>query len=368
MKTYFLKRIWRIVILAAVLLSFGLAPVRAVETPVRPVVYPAAMKPGDTLRFVAPAGPLQRKRVMLAKERLEKRGFIVQLPENLFRKNDYLAGSDQERADELMAAFADAEVDAIFPGTGGYGATRILDLLDYDVIRANPKILVGYSDITALHVAISQKAGVVTFHSPTPMYGLGSPEGLAPFSARLFWRAVLASEYPSNPSPDKGYTIRIEPNETAVDEPVTLVPGVARGPLVGGNLSVVHAMMGTPYEIDTTGRILFLEDVGEAPYRVDRMLQTMKLAGKLDSVAGVVLGGFTRRDSEDTDGEVTTVDQVLRDFFENASYPVLSHFPCGHQRNNATLPMGVLMELDSAKKTLKLLENPVRLPASHSAE
>ncbi|MGI9455928.1 MAG: S66 peptidase family protein [Aeoliella sp.] len=325
----------------------------------RPILFPAALQPDDIIMFVAPAGPLNEKRVRLATRRLEEMGFVVRLPENLFRKNDYLAGTDQERADELMDAFADTEVDAVFPGTGGYGATRILDKLDYDLIRKNPKVLVGYSDITALHVAIHQETGLVTFHSPTPQFGLGSEENLAPFSARVFWRAILSREYPAHGR--EGYLIRAESNEPEVAQSTTLVPGIAQGRLIGGNLSVVHAMMGTPYEIVTDGKILFLEDVGEAPYRVDRMLQTMQLAGKLDPLAGVVLGSFTRRKGEDTSSEEITIDQVLRSFFAQAKYPVLADFPAGHQRQNATLPMGALVELNADSGALRLMENPVRV-------
>lgn len=327
------------------------------------VQFPRGLTPGDTVMIVAPAGSLDESRVMLAKQRLEELGFEVLLPETIFRKTGYLAGSDQQRADELNHSFADEKVNAIFPGTGGYGATRIIDLLDYDLIRANPKVLIGFSDITALHVAIHQRTGLVTFHSPNPQWGLGSKEKLAPIADRLFWRAILTSKYPATSfagTGPRGYSIGVEDSDRDVPEPTVVVPGVAKGRVVGGNLSVVHAMMGTPYEIDTAGKILFLEDVGEAPYRVDRMLQTMKLAGKLDDLAGVVLGSFTRRSSEDTRGEITTMDQVLRSFFAEADYPVLADFPVGHQRNNVTLPVGVLAELQADEKRLILLENPVR--------
>jgi len=326
-------------------------------------VFPRGLSPGDTVMMVAPAGSLNKPRVILAKQRLEELGFEVVLPETIFRKAGYLAGSDQQRVDELNHAFANKNVDAIFPGTGGYGATRIVDSLDYELIKENPKVLIGFSDITALHIAIHQRTGLVTFHSPNPQWGLGSKERLAPIADRLFWRAILVSKYPAASFVDKGkkgYAIGIESSDGGVMAPTTVVSGVARGRIVGGNLSVIHALMGTPNEIETVGKILFLEDVGEAPYRVDRMLQTMKSAGKLDELAGVILGAFTRRDSEDTRGEITTMDQVLRSFFAGAEYPVLADFPVGHQRNNVTLPIGVTAELDADTKRLILLENPVR--------
>src|SRR4051794_16078261 len=171
-----------------------------------PPIFPKALVPGDTVMIVAPAKYLDRERVSLAKQRLEKMGFKVRVPEGLFRRKGFLGGTDEERAAELMAAFADPKVNAIFPGTGGYGATRIIDKLDYDVICRNPKILVGFSDITGLHIAINQRTGLVTFHSPNPEWGLGVEKGLSRYAAKWFWRALLAKEYLSASS-GPGYTI-----------------------------------------------------------------------------------------------------------------------------------------------------------------
>jgi muramoyltetrapeptide carboxypeptidase len=352
-------------------------------------IYPKALAPGDTIMFVAPAKYLDRGRVSRAKRRLEKMGFKVRFPDYLFRKHGFLAGSDNLRAAELMAAFSDPEVDAIFPGTGGYGTTRIVDKLEYDVIRRNPKIFVGFSDITGLHIAINQSTGLVTFHSPNPEFGLGTEPNLSPFAAKWFWRALLAKSYgdslfnparagssstpigpPPSPAEQSGYTIETRAGDPGksdedaifkgVPRPVTFVKGKARGRLIGGNLSVLHALMGTPYEIETDGKILFLEDVGEAPYRVDRMLSTMRLAEKFDKVAGVILGAFTARDEEPDWDEDASIDDVLRDYFAKLDVPVLAYFPVGHVRYNATLPVGALVELDTTRQTLRVLENPVR--------
>lgn len=341
-------------------------------------IFPKALAPGDTIAFIAPAKYLNKKRIALASRRLEEMGFQVRMPDTLFRKKGYLAGTDEERAAELMAAFVDSEVDAVFPGTGGYGTTRIVDRLDYEAIRRNPKILIGFSDITALHIAINQRTGLVTFHSPVPEWGLGTDTNLSPFAAQWFWRAITL---PSANGSERewangahnalaiGYTIHTKhTNSDQSDErsifddvppPVTLQDGTARGRLIGGNLSVLHALMGTPYEIKTEGRILFLEDVGEAPYRVDRMLCTLRLAGKFDRVAGVILGAFTARKDEDPWDEDATMDDVLRDYFADLGVPVVARFPVGHVRYNATLPIGALAELDAKNQTLRLLENPV---------
>ena len=332
--------------------------------------------PGDTIEIIAPAKYLDKDRVALAKKRLEEMGFKVRLPDTLFRKKGFLGGSDEERAAELMAAFADPEVKAVMPGTGGYGTTRIVDRLDYDVIRRNPKILVGFSDITALHIAINQQTGLVTFHSPLPEWGLGDESNLSPFAAKWFWRAILAKSYDSDlplselgrPRPQSGYTIYTHPTDKSqlstqlfdgVPRPVTLHGGKARGRLIGGNVSVLHALMGTPYEIQTDGKILFLEDVGEAPYRIDRMLSTLRLAGKFDHVAGVILGQFTARKEEAKWDDDASVDDVLKDYFAKLNVPVLADFPLGHVRFNATLPVGAMAELDAEAQTLQLLENPV---------
>ncbi len=311
---------------------------------------------------------------MLARSRLEELGFRVLVPEGLFRKDDYLAGDDEARARELMAAFANPEVDAVFPGTGGYGATRILDRLDYDIIRRHPKVFIGFSDITGLHLAIHQKTGLVTFHSPNPVFGLGSPANLSWFSRHWFWRAIRADQYPAEAEATAaGYSISAGDIASAtsdrpfaetcqMDRPTALRGGTCRGRLTGGNLSLIAALMGTPFEIDTDDRILFLEDIGEAPYRVDRMLSTLRLAGKFDRVAGVVLGTFTRRKSEDTSQEVKTIDEVLADYFQRLKVPVVRGFPVGHHACNATLPLGVACELNADQAELRLLENPVRLP------
>jgi muramoyltetrapeptide carboxypeptidase len=338
----------------------------------RAPIYAKALAPGDTIMFVAPAKYLNEGRVSLAKKRLEEMGFKVRLPENLFRKQGFLGGSDEERAGELMAGFADAEVDAIFPGTGGYGTTRIVDKLDYDLIRRNPKVFIGFSDITALHIAINQRTGLVTFHSPNPEFGLGGENNLSPLAAKYFWRALLAKEYDSAVGGKlrKGYAIETRPrdgdksDDAAIFEEVpraeTFAKGKARGRLIGGNLSVLHALMGTPYEIETDGKILFIEDVGEAPYRVDRMLSTLRLAGKFDKVNGVILGAFTARDEESEWDDDASIDDVLRDYFADLGVPVIAHFPVGHVRYNATLPVGALVELDADRQTLQMLENPVR--------
>jgi len=312
--------------------------------------------------FVAPAGDLDEARMMLAKKRLEARGYTVEMRDDLFAREGYLAGSDERRAAELMQAFLDPEVKAVFPGTGGYGTMRILDRLDYEAIRAHPKILIGFSDITGLHLAINRRAGLVTFHSPSPMWGLGSDDGMTPFSERYFFAAIEAPTARTRKrlDPAKGYVIEVPDDAPEV---VSLGHGRARGRLTGGNLSLISALEGTPYAIDTSDAILLIEDTREAPYRIDRMLRQLQLSGKLATLRGAVLGQFTRnysREDQETEDPRYSIDGVLRQYFEPLGIPVLMHFPVGHFPQNATLPLGGQVEVDARRGVLRILPDEAR--------
>ncbi|MBX3730091.1 MAG: LD-carboxypeptidase [Candidatus Sumerlaeia bacterium] len=314
-------------------------------------VKPRALQPGDTIAFVAPARTRPIEAIDATERILVERGYKVVRYPQITSKYGYLAGSDEERAEALMDAFLDPEIDAIFPLTGGYGVTRLLDRLDFDAIRAHPKVVIGYSDITGLHLALQRRAGLMSFHSPFPGWFLTAAEP-NPYAEEHFWRAIEANRYPAG---EQGWEIETSGRERAVE---TLVPGVARGRLTGGNLSLIAALMGTPYEIDTRGALLFIEDVREAPYRIDRMLSTLALAGKLAEVNGVILGVFHRCEPEDPEDSLS-LDQVLADYFAELGVPVVKNFPVGHVRDNATLPVGAMAELDATAGTLRVLENPV---------
>ncbi len=318
----------------------------------RVLIQPARLGPGDTIQFVAPAGDLDEGMIMKAKAHLEGLGYTIKMREDLFAVEGYLAGSDERRTEELMQAFLDPEVDAIFPGTGGYGTMRILDRLDYDSIRAHPKMVIGFSDITGLHSALNRRAGMVSFHTPAPMWCFGGDKEMTPFSKEYFWKALRADQSVKR----DGYTIEVPPDEP---QPEVLGKGRGRGRLTGGNLSMISALEGTPYAIDTRDAILLIEDVREAPYRIDRMLRQLKLAGKLDTLRGAVLGQFTRNyDREEdqlTDDPRFTVDGVLKQYFEPLGIPVLMHFPVGHHPMNAALPLGAMVEVDADKGVLRVL-------------
>ncbi len=322
----------------------------------REILRPPALEKGSTIMFVAPAGDVDRDRVKKGRKALEAMGYRVAERKDLYDRWGYLAGTDERRAKELMQAFKDDRVDAIFCCKGGFGSTRILDLLDYDVIRDNPKILLGFSDITSLHLAIQKHAGVVTFHGPGVMSSVGSRSGMTETTQRYLFGALTGDAHRKR----KGKAYAIEgPNDDPID---SYGKGRARGRLVGGNLSLVSATMGTRYEIDTDDRVLFLEDVREPAYKVDRMLTQLKQAGKLDRVRGVVLGKFTRtkdRDNPRSQPAEFSVPGVLRRFLEPLKVPVLTNFPSGHHRLNATLPIGAEVEVDAKRKRLVVLEPPV---------
>lgn len=313
---------------------------------------PPALLVGDTIAFCAPSGFLDSVRMSLAKTRLEEKGFYIVHEDSIYRRWGYLAGTDVQRASELMSYFKDKSVRAIFPGTGGYGSTRILSMLDYDIIKSNPKIFIGFSDITALHIAFNQLANLITFHTPNPMYGLGSKKGLDPISELYFWSLLMNS--------DDNYEIPFDLYGDSL-KVQTMVPGIASGKLVGGNLSLICSTMGSVYEAKTMGSILFIEDVGEAPYRIDRYLSELKLAGKLDLVNGIIIGRFSRRETEAPDRSTDfQMHQVFQQYFSKMKVPVIFNFPSGHGSKNVSLPLGCIVEINTDDEIFKVLESPIK--------
>jgi muramoyltetrapeptide carboxypeptidase len=253
-----------------------------------------------------------------------------------------------------MDAFTDPDTTAVWCARGGYGIVRLLDQLDFDVIRHHPKVFIGFSDITALHLAIQQRVGLITFHGPNLQDGFGAIDIMTAMTDTALWQAMLADAQ-SWSQPEYS----LPPSSESNVAPRMLAPGIARGRLTGGNLSVLSGLLGTPFEIDTAGRILFLEDVDEPPYRIDRYLSQLRLAGKLQAAAGVLLGKFTD-DRQPVSGETeSAIAEVLRECFGTLGIPVLSNFPSGHQRTNVTLPMNAMVELQADGGTVRLLENPV---------
>ncbi|MCC6547482.1 LD-carboxypeptidase [Candidatus Sumerlaeota bacterium] len=311
-------------------------------------IKPPALAAGDTIAIVAPSRPVDMEALKMVREGLVAQGYKVKLAGNVGKRWGYLAGSDEERATGIMDAWRDPEVKAIFCAVGGSGTTRMMDLLDYDYIRKHPKIFSGFSDITGLHLSIQKKANIITFHAPTSKFVYANNVEKRPYAAPIFWQTMRGEFPPSG-------TEMTYDTTTLTTKTLCVAPGVAEGRLIGGNLSLVAAVMGTPYEPDTDGKILFLEDVHEEPYRLDRMLSTLRLAGKLDKCAGVVLGRFADCNAEEPKRSFT-IDEVLDQYFKGRPYPVISRFPVGHVEENVPIPEGAMARIDGNKGTLTILE------------
>lgn len=298
-----------------------------------PQIKPKRLCPGDTIGVIAPASPGDPELAMAGVQWLEEQGFQVKLGTSVGQAVGYLSGPDTVRADDINAMFASSAIDGIVCLRGGYGTMRLLDLIDYRLIQDHPKVFVGYSDITALHVSIGQRTGLITFHGPMVASDMG--RGLSEYTWDCFFRAVTAAE-------PLGSVI----NPPLSPSPVCIAGGTATGRLTGGNLSLITATLGTPYEIDTRGKILCLEEVGEAPYRIDRMLTHLLLAGKLQDAAGIVFDVCADCDTEATPPSFT-VEEVLRNRLGGLEKPVLYNLHFGHTADKATLPMGVKAMLQS---------------------
>lgn len=315
-----------------------------------PRVKPRALKPGDTVGLVAPSSYIfDVWRIDEAVTRLEADlGLRSKLGRYVKGRHGYMAGTEKERLEDLHAMFADPTVSGVFYLGGGYGTTRLLNGIDYELIRKNPKVLLGYSDITGLHLAIAKKVGLVTFHGPVAMSAL--PVWTLEYLKKALFVAEPIGEL-TNP--------REEDPLSPLFPRHTISSGKARGPITGGNLSLVCATMGTPYEIDTKGKLLFLEDTGEAPYRVDRMLTQLKLAGKLAEASGIVWGTCTDctpifpRSSFEIN---LSVSDVLDELLGDLGRPVLAGLVFGHTKEKVTLPIGIEAELDATAKRVTIVE------------
>jgi muramoyltetrapeptide carboxypeptidase len=318
-------------------------------------ISPPALRPGDTVRFVAPASPVDMDKVRQAEAVLGKIGLRVSMPTNLARQDGYLAGSDEQRSRELNAAIRDPHIAAIFPCRGGYGLTRILDRLDYRRLRANPKIIVGFSDITALHLAVARQARVVTFHSAMPQFYLWDESEKYAFSAESLWRTIMPGAFPK----PRESAFVVETPDTA-PQPRKLTGGCARGRLVGGNLTLISITLGTPYAIEPAGNLLILEDVDEPPQKIDRYFSQLRLAGVLDAVSGILMGTFIGSSDEHSPRQYRKeIEQLVNHYCANLGIPVVMDFPVGHTPYNVTIPLGAPAELDADRTRLTILDDPV---------
>ena len=298
-------------------------------------IMPPAIAKGDIIGLVAPAGPIINKDNFRAGIRiLERKGYTVKYNRRLFSSRGYLAGSDQERADEFNSLWGDPEVKGIVAARGGYGCMRMVDLIDMRQIRKNPKILIGFSDLTVLLAAIHKKTGLVTYHGPV----VTTLASIDKQSLTGFFN-VLAGKVPDLVVPDR---IKV------------LKKGRSEGILLGGNLTTLVHMIGTPYEFSWDKAILFIEDIGESPYRLDRLLTHLDRAGRLQKIKGLILGTFSDENRKENGRMQRSVQERIVELLKEYEIPVWADFPAGHSRRNLTLPVGTAVEMDTAAGKLSL--------------
>lgn len=316
------------------------------------ILKPPVLRPGDTVGMVAPASnAYEPEEIQIAKETMEQYGLKVVLGEHVADQYGYLAGRDRDRAADINTMFARSDIRGLVTFSGGYGCSRILPYLDYDLMRRNPKVIIGHSDITSLLIAIHQKTGLVTFHGSSGLTGVGA------YAIEHFKRVIMRSQpigKIASPPPTEGID--------RVNRLITIVPGKVTAPLIGGNLTLVTNLLGTPYEPDTTGKILFLEEIDEEPYRIDRMMTQLWLAGKLQAAAGIALGHFVDcypKDYQPSFVQTLSLENVLRDRLEPLGKPTLYNLMFGHVRENAVLPIGITATLDATDKSLTIAESAV---------
>lgn len=289
---------------------------------------------GARVALVAPSSPIPEEKISQCRETCEMLGLEPIVFESVMSNRKYLAGSDVQRASDINRAFADKSIDGVWAVRGGYGANRILPLIDFDTIASNPKFFGGYSDITALNTAINQRAGFVTYHCI--MASSDSLAGDDEYSLNSLKAMMFGGKAPY-----------FNPEDVKLS---ALNSGRAEGELCGGNLSLLVASLGTPWEIDTRGKILFIEEVDERPYRIDSFLTSLRNAGKLDECAGILLGQFTRCEPRE-DEKSLTLDEVFSDLIAPSGKPVVKNVLCGHCSPSLSLPIGAEFFVDADNAT-----------------
>ena len=293
---------------------------------------------GDTIGVISPAWIPVQDRLEKGIKYLQERGYRVKTGKNINKKNGYFAGKDQERVHDLEEMYRDKEVKCILCSRGGWGGLRMVDKLDYKLIGDNPKPLVGYSDVTTLQLAIWQQTGQAALSGP--MVGVEMGRGIEPFTEEHFWQQI------QNKAPD--YYVNY--GKWSV---TTLSPGNASGVLLGGCLAMVAGLLGTPYCPDYRNAVLFIEDIGEQPYKIDRYLAQLHQAGIFDQVSGLILGEFLDCDPGEVENSFT-VDEILQDYFSQAAFPVIANFPYGHGMKKFTMPVGMMTSFNTETQELSL--------------
>ncbi|WP_435352756.1 S66 peptidase family protein [Emticicia sp. SJ17W-69] len=313
------------------------------------VIKPAALKSGNTIGLVCPAySAFIKEEVQITVESLQAMGFKVVLGKHIFDRYGYLAGKDEDRAADINEMFADKKIDAIMAMHGGWGCARILPLLDYKLIKKNPKIFIGYSDITALLLGIYSQTGLVTFHGPVGSSTWNS------FSVDYFKNTLIDGNATvmSNPVRKSDSLVQVD------DRIYTITAGKASGKLIGGNLTVLSHILGSKYVPDFKGAILFIEDVQEDTYRIDRMITQLKLAGILNQISGFIFGKCTDCPPSKSYGSLTLED-IFEDHIKPLKIPAFSGAMIGHIKDKFTVPIGIVADIDATAGTIKLKESAV---------
>lgn len=313
-------------------------------------IKPKKLKVGDTIGLVSPGGFITEAQLEESKTNMLSLGFSVVVAKNILHTTGYFAGTDKERAEDLHEMFGNKKIDGIVCVRGGYGCARVLDFLDFNLIKRNPKIFIGYSDITALLYGIYAQTGLTGFHGPVATSTFNE------FSVNNFKNVLM------HPLPKTRLSIAPENELKNEYKPFIIHGGKAAGKLVGGNLSIVASLIGTKYDVDTKGKIIFLEEVGEEPYRIDRMLTQMMQAGKFKHAAGVALGVFSKCESKPEESGIAnsfSLSEVLTERLTQLKIPALYGLSFGHIVNKFTLPFGLNAELDVDHQALTLLEPAV---------
>jgi len=296
------------------------------------ILVPEKLEYGDTIGIVAPASPFGLRKFKRGIDIVKSMGFNIYIPEGIFNRNGYLAGTDHQRASILNNLFSDKDIKAILCARGGFGSLKILPFLDYESISDNPKAFIGYSDVTAVLSALFKQSGLISFHGP-----MASELGSASRKTKKAMSSALTSRFDYESASGKGNCLK---------------PGIASGILLGGNLSTLCHLVGTPYLPNFTGSILFLEERGERAYRIDRMLTHMKMAGCFKGISGLLLGSFT------CCGSQRMINKIVAGLFEEIDIPILAGFPAGHGKENITIPIGLQVTLDAGEKLLSFKWQP----------
>ncbi len=310
------------------------------------IVKPKRLKKGEVIGIISPSSsPDDLFRINKGVSYLESLGYQVKIGKNVGNYHGYLAGTDEQRVNDLHDMFADKSVKAIICVRGGYGSPRLLDKIDFRLIARNPKIFVGYSDITALQMAFLVKTGLLTFAGP--MLAVDFYNSVSPYTEEMFWGLITSNK--------KFGRIKLPEHEKTFP----LVKGSAKGRIIGGNLSTFVSLTGTKFFPDMKNKLLLLEEVSEAPYRVDRMFNQLRLAGVFNMISGLILGAFTDCFESDPEKKTLSLGEVVSDYVNKLKVPAIYNFAHGHLRDNITIPIGANFKLNASRGIIEISESVV---------